>query len=458
MSRLKKVLPVLSAVAVLAAVLTASLWPRRSEVTVEISPVRRRNLISIARATGQIIPTRYVNVLGQGFGRITGIFVHPGQFVRPGDLLLQVDPVQAAANVRAQQAIVDSAQAALRAARAALQSAQARVAQGEATLSQARLERDQEENLYRAGVISRQTIESYRTTFHDARASLAAARAQVAVALSEQIQAKGRFEQAKAVLVRDQDVLNKTTYRAPMAGTVTDIGVHVGENVIPGVPEASGAYLMTISDMSATLAQVRVDENDVTYIHAGQPASVRINAFPGRTFSGRVEQVGTQAIVSASGMTTSQALGTSSGQQATDYKVDIRLSHAPKGLLAGMTVTSVIQTTQKKDAMAVPFQALVLRPKEEAGRTSLPRIPPAAPVNMAAAPTPQGQQTTGVPGVFVVRSGRAIFTPVRIGVLGESDVEILSGLEPGEEIVVGGYAALRDLRSGMKVRVVNRAG
>lgn len=453
MSRLKKFVPA-AVVILIGVVLAASLWPGRGNVPVEVSRVQRKDLVSTVRATGEFIPTRYVNVLGQGYGRITEILVHEGESVRPGDLLMQVDPVQPAAAVRAQQATVASARSGLRVAESALQSAQARLVQQEAALEKADFDWQREQKLYEAGVISQKAAESYRTTLADAQASVAAARAQVVVARDEQTRAAGQLDQAQAVLVHDEDVLSKTTYRATMAGTVTNIAVRVGENVIPGVPQSAGAYLMTISDMSAAIAQVRVDQNDVAYLHRGQAANVSIGAYPGQTFSGHVEQVGVQAIEANSGMATSQTIGSSSGQQVTHYQVRISVSHPPKGLLPGMAVTSVIQTTNKKGVIAVPFQALVLRPKDEAGRTSLPATPPAATVQIAARPAPKDQQANGEQGVFVVRSGRAIFAPVKIGVLGESDVEALSGVQPGAEIVVGDFTALETLHSGRQVRVV----
>jgi HlyD family secretion protein len=458
MSRSKKVLPGVAAVAGLVAILAASLWPHRNQVPVQVSRVRREDLTSTVRASGEVIPTSYVNVLGQGYGRVIGIFVHEGEFVHPGELLLQVDPVQAASTVRADEAAAAGGRASLQAAQAALAAARAQVSQDEAALEKAQFDWQHEEKLYQVGVISRQAAESYRTTYADAQAVLAAARAQVAVASGNETRVAGQLNQAEAVLVRDQDVLNKTTYRAPIAGKVTDVAVRVGENVIPGVPDSSGAYLMTISDLSDPVARVRVDENDIPYLRQGQPATIQIDAFPGESFVGRVRQVGVQAIEAATGMATSQVTGVSSGQQATNYQVDLAIENPPKQLLPGMTVTSVIQTTHKRNIVVVPFQSLVLRPKDEAGRTSLPKFQPAATVQMAAtAPSPGQTTPEGEQGVFVVRSGRAIFEPVQIGVIGESDVEALSGVHPGEEIVVGNLNALQELHSGMGVRVVHGA-
>lgn len=452
MSRFKKDWPGVAAVAVVAAILGASLWPRRNQVPVQVSRVRREGLTSIVRATGQIIPISYVNMLGQGFGRVMAIFVHEGEVVRPGDLLLQVDPVQAASAVQADQATVAADRASLRAAQASIEAAQAQVSQQEAASEQAQFDWQHEERLFQVGVIARQAAESYRTSFADAQALLAAARAQVAVARGNETRAAGQLAQAEAVLLHDQDVLNKTTYRAPIAGTVTNIAARVGEDVIPGVPDSPGAYLMTISDLSDPIVRVRVDETDVPYLQPGQPAAIHIDAFPGRTFSGRVQQVGVQAIETVTGMATSQMIGASSAQQTTDYQADIAIHSPPQGLLPGMTVTAMIQTTHKKGVIAVPFQALVLRPKEEAGRTSLPKYMSASAVQMAAT-TPAPGQVAGEQGVFVVRSGRAVFTPVRTGVIGQDDVEVLSGVQPGEVIVVGGLSALAKLHSGMPVKV-----
>ncbi|MDE3137442.1 MAG: HlyD family efflux transporter periplasmic adaptor subunit, partial [Acidobacteriota bacterium] len=215
----------------------------------------------------------------------------------------------------------------------------------------------------------------------------------------------------------------------------------------------------TISDMSDPLVEVRVDENDILNLRNGQPVEVRLDAFPGQTFAGRIVAVGTQAVVTETGVTTTQMTGGATAQQATDYKVDIAFDRPPAELRPGMTVTSVIETANRKQVVAVPFQALVLRPKSEAGRTSIPKVPEAAPVEISAAPaSPKAsKESAGLTGVFVVRSGRAIFTPVEIGVLGENAVEVRQGLKPGEEIVVGGYTALHVLHSGMTIRIAKSA-
>jgi HlyD family secretion protein len=456
MTRVRKILPGVGIGLLLAGILVASLWPQRGQLPVEVARVERRNLVATVRATGQIVPRVYTNVLGQNFGQIKQILVHEGQYVRAGHVLLKVHSVQAAAAVREEQASLASAKAGLQAAKAALRGAQASVAEHEADIRTASFNWEQGQKLYQAQLISRQDFESYRSAYENARAALDNARDQVLSARDQIAQAARQIEQIEATLVHTSDVLRQMTYRAPISGTVTNIAVRVGENVIQGVPEANGAYLMTISDLSNLIAQVGVDENDITLLHRGQPVTVRIDAFPGQEFAGQVTRVGAQAILTATGTATSQVVGGGSAQQATEYKVNISLGQLPPGLRPGMTVNTVIQTANRKNVIGVPFQALVLRPASEAGQTSIRRTRPDEPVQIAVDTQKQKAKPAGVIGVFVVRSGRAIFTPVKIGVLGENYVEAREGLRPGEPIVVGGYTALRELHSGMAVRIIQK--
>jgi HlyD family secretion protein len=450
MKPVRKILPGLGIALALGAILLASLWPHRGDVPVEVETVARHDLIATVRATGMVYPRVYTNVLGQGYGRVTEILVHEGEQVQAGAVLLKVDDVRPAATVHAQQAALAAAEASLRAAQAGVLGAEAAVKQRTADLAKARFDWDRGRKLYEAKVIARRDYENYRSAHDGAVAALAAARAHLAEAHAEQSRASGRLANLQATLAHAEDILSKTTYRAPIPGTVTNIAVRVGENVIPGVPEATGAYLMTISNMSDPLVEVRVDENDVLQLHDGQPVELRIDAYPGQIFAGSIVAVGSQAVVSETGVATSQISGGTTSQQATNYKVEVALDHPPAGLRPGMTVTSAIETANKKQVVGVPFQALVLRPK----------VPEAEPVEISVAPPsekePAKKKSAGETGVFVVRDRKAIFVPVEIGVLGENDVEILKGVTPGEKIVVGDFTALHTLHSGMAVKILKR--
>ena len=110
----------------------------------------------------------------------------------------------------------------------------------------------------------------------------------------------------RANLTRFSDVLQKTTYSAPYNGVVTNLPVREGESVVIGIQNALGSTLMTIADMSVITAEVKVDETDIVNVHLGQPAEVTIDAIPKKIFHGTVSEIGDNAIVRSSGVSTSQ--------------------------------------------------------------------------------------------------------------------------------------------------------
>ncbi len=455
MTRRRKILLFVGAsVLVVAGVGVGVYQARKGIVPVQSGTVVRKNLTSTVSATGEIRPKNYTNVLAENFGKITEILVHEGQQVQRGDVLLRVEDIQPAANVRAQQAAIDAAQATLRAAEASFRASQATVAQQQANLDNAAFNWRQGQQLYESNLISRQQYESDKATYDGARASLAAARAQLAQARAQQSAARDNLHQQQAVLVGTEDILRKTTYRAPISGMVTYIAVRVGENVVPGIQNAEGAYLMTISDMSVVTAEVRVDETDILSVQDGQPSTIQIDALPDRTFRGKVTQVGTQAIIRSTGLATTQT--TTGTAQAKDFKVIITLEHPPSDLRPGLTVTAKIETAHRSNVLAIPIQALVVR-----GRKQLEQEAAAAAkqgfeaVAMAASKTSDGKvpDSDNVQGVFVIRNQRAVFVPVETGIMGLTDIEVTKGLKAGDQIVVGSYQTLRTLKAGDRVRV-----
>ena len=182
------------------------------------------------------------------------------------------------------------------------------------------------------------------------------------------------IRQSQAVLTRTSDVLRKTTYRAPIGGMVTYIAVRVGENVVPGIQNAAGSYLMTISDMSVVTAEVMVDETDIVNVRVGQPADATIDAIPGKVFKGRVAEVGTQAVLRTSGLASTQS--TAGSQEARDFKVVVTLDNPPQGLRPRTFRHGQGHHGPKSpNVMAIPIQALAVRTRESWTR---PRRKPVA--------------------------------------------------------------------------------
>jgi HlyD family secretion protein len=267
-------------------------------------------------------------------------------------------------------------------------------------------------------------------------------------------------EQYKAQLVHTTDVLNKTTYRAPIDGIVSYIGARKGENMVPGIQNSSGSYLMTISDMSVVTSEVMVDETDIINIRNGQAATITIDALPGQTFTGKVTEVGNQAVLRSSGLASTQS--TTGSQEAKDFKVVVTLDNPPVGLRPGLSSTAKIVTAEKDSVLAIPIQALAVRSRkqlEDAAKQASAKQGGTSSVALAAAKPADTKSTDAkkddIQGVFVIRNGKAIFVAVQTGISGITDIEITNGLQKGDEIVTGSYKALRTLRPDTPVKIDN---
>ncbi|MGH9730536.1 MAG: efflux RND transporter periplasmic adaptor subunit, partial [Candidatus Acidiferrales bacterium] len=426
-------------------------------VTVQTGQVAKQSITALVTASGEIRPQDYTNVLGQGFGKITDIDVKEGDIVKKGDVLLRVESIQPAADVKAQQANLQAMQAGVQSAEANDTSTQADVAQAQANLDKAEQDWKRGQSLYKEGLIPKQDFDALKAT-HDADvAALAASKARAQQARALLAQSGFQKQQSAATLIHQRDVLNKTTYEAPISGIVTYVPVKVGENVVPGIQNAEGSFLLTLSDMAVVNAEVMVDETDIPTVKVGQPADVTIDAYPGQIFKGHVADVGEEAILRTSGLATTQQTSANS-QEARDFKVHVRLDNPPKQTRPGLSCTAKIQTAHRADVLTIPIQALAMRSHEEL-KADEEKNKNESGVTLAAAKpatNPDGTPANDdVQGVFVVRAGKAVFVPVQTGITGITDIEVTSGLKTGDVIVTGSYKALRTLRSGTAIKVDN---
>jgi len=426
-------------------------------VTVQTAKVAKaENLVSIVTASGEVKPTTYTNITAQGFGRITDILVKEGDHIKKGDRLLLQENVQANADVQAQAAAINSNQSGIQSAEASLKAAQADLVQQQANLEKAKLDFERGQGLFKDGLIPKQDFDQRKTAYDAAVASADSSKARVQAQKAQLDQVRAQLDQSKAVLVRTKDVLSKTTYVSPINGIVSYLPVRLGEYVVPGIQNANGSFLMTLSDMSVVTSEVKVDETDIVNVRIGQEADVTIDAIPGKIFKGKVTEIGSQAVLRSSGLATTQT--TTSNQEAKDFKVVVTLASPPENLRPGLSTTSKIKTAEKKDVVAIPIQALAVRSRkdlEEAAKNGKKETN----VTLAAPPP----SSTGDPkkdeiqGVFVVNGKKAIFRPVETGISGVTDIEITKGLQPGDEIVVGSYKALRTLKPDASIKVDNSA-
>lgn len=405
--------------------------------------VQRRDLEALVSASGKIEPKRSVNISAQTMGRVTSIGVREGDRVKAGQFLLQIDPVSAQSAVRRDEAGVAGARTGLEQARVQLQSARA-------SLDVARQAFKRQQELWAAGLTTREALEKAEAEV-SMRESDLNARTQEIRTREEQVR------QQEAGLVSTRYNLSQSRFESPFDGIVTRRNIEEGENVVVGTMNNAGTVLLTVADMSVIEAEVEVDETDIPLVQIGQKATVTIDAIEGRTFAGRVTEIGNSPI---------QTTGQTAGQRtATNFKVVVTLDEAAPEIRPGFTCTAEISTATRANAVAVPIQALTVReieydkagavvPRLRPAPTSRFSFGPAAPPATPAAPVelPVGHTRKEVEGVFVIRDGKAVFTKVEVGIAGERYFEVTSGLKEGDRVITGPFESVRNLYDADEIR------
>jgi HlyD family secretion protein len=405
---------------VLAAVVGANVVRERGKrVGVQTQKVARKDLVSVVSASGEVRPKRYVNVSANVSGRITFLLVKEGDTVRKGQVLARIDSTRFEAGERMSAAAVEAARADL--------------TRAQADVDAARLAFERSKRMHADKLISDQV-------FEQAEAELKMKTAQV------QSQ-RERIAQQAAALETNRDDLAKTTVVSPMDGIVTALLKEEGEMVI-GAQSFSPTVIMTVADLSVMETEVMVDETDIRSLSLGQEAEVRVDALEGVKIKGQVTEIGSSAIVRATGAAT-QTTTTSTANQAKDFKVTVTLLDPPATLRPGLNATADIKTAARKNVLTVPIQAVVVRELNKEGKVVDPEALQAAGPQAEEPVRAKGEEKDGV---FVVQKDKAVFKPVKTGIVGETEVEVLSGLGDGEEIVSGSYRTLRTLKDQAKIK------
>lgn len=384
---------------------------------VRTEEVARRDLVSVVTASGKIEPKRKVDISADISGRVIEVAVEEGQWVNQGDLLLRIDPAAWEAQLRRAEASVAQTQAQAAQARANLLQAQSAVRRSE-QLAQGR------------DLISAADLEQART--------------QVSVSEAQYEAARFAVNQAQASVSEARDALSKTTIRAPMSGRVTRLQIEEGETAIVGTMNNPGSLLLTVADLSVMEAKVKVDETDVPNITIGDSAEVRIDAFPDRTFSGKVTRIANSAL---------QATGAAATEQAVDFEVVITLSNPPSELRPDLSATADVITDQRRNALSVPILALTVRDKDGKKFKSSSDADGAPQAQAQRENEEQNRRKDEVEGVFVMQDGKAKWVPVEVGIAGDRYFEVRSGLKGGETVVAGSYQAIRELEADNPIRV-----
>lgn len=407
----------LAAVLLVAVVGVAILKRKATPVTVRAEVVQKRDLVATVTASGFIQPKRKVDISADISGRVTDLYVEEGQWVDQGAILLRIDPTSFEANVRR--------------ATASVAQARAQAAQARANLLRAESEFERAEQLAPQNLIAAADVEQART--------------QLMVAQAQMEAAEHGVSQAEAVLTEAEEQLRKTTIAAPMSGQVTRLNIQVGETAVVGTMNNAGSLLLTIADLTAMEARVRVGETDIPFIKHGDSAIVRIDAYPDREFPGEVVRISNSAVNAPStrGATSQQTA------QAIDFEVIVALDEPPADLRPDLTATADIITASRKDVLTVPILAVTVR--DENGERFQ------ADAEDDGAPTGPEEDPVEVEGVFVIRDGRPEWAPVTLGIVGDWYFEVLQGVQLGDSVVAGPYTAVRDLDAGATIQISSTA-
>jgi len=463
----KTIVIVLVVLALGIGVYASTVLSKRGVVAVQTGKVVRGDLTALVTASGEIKPKNYINIGANAIGLLTEILVKEGDRVRKGQLVARVENIQPEAQVESQKAQVSSAEADSNAAEAALKAAddnlrtqQAVIAHSQSDLDHAKLDYDRAQELFKGQLLAKQDFDTRKAAYDAAAAALNAEQTRLAQYRSQREQtaaqlsaAQRRVAQMNAVLAQYTDMLHKYDSFAPLDGVVTNLPVRVGETVVPGIQNSQGSNIMTIADMSLITAEVKVDETDIVSVALNQKADITIDAIPNKTFKGHVIEIGNTAILRSTGLAASQSAVSS--QEAKDFKVVVAMDDPPEEVRPGLSCTAKITSATRQKALTIPIQALTIRqkgdlevkPKTGGGALAATKLTPAQ----------EKARKEEVQGVFVIAGGKAQFRKVETGITGATDIEVVSGLKEGDEIVTGSYQIIRTLRNEAQVKVDNKS-
>ena len=487
LSRKKKVIIAVSAVVVLALIVIISVLASRKDEP-EVTTVKvdvRPELRSTVTASGEVRPVRYIKLTSEVPGRIQEIYVNAGDQVKKGQPLVRVDPTQLQSSQEAQFASTQASLSDVQNARGAVSQAQQALNVSEVSVAQARqqvlasqtsvsraqidLNAAQRElkrvsDLIESGVSSRFDYDAARDRYEQAKVALETAKANLEVekrAVEEAIARRDqqreavksaqtgvktseqRANQQQALLRGQTSQRQKATQYSPLNGVVADIPTRVGEYA---VSQLSTTPLMTIADMSTINVEVNVDETEIASVEVGQQAKIKVDALGEKELSAVVTLKNPLAIAKSD--TQGGLSNRVNVQEAKEFKVTLELKDitddVSEKLRPGMNSTATITTKTHNNVLAVPLQAIV----EKAPPTPTPGGSVAS-----SAPTPFGEKPKELKGLYILdKNNKVKFVEVTTGITGESDIEIVSGLQAGTEVVTGPSRVLKTLKEGSSVK------
>ncbi len=405
-------------------------------VEIILDNAKERTIHETVSASGRIFPEKEVKISSDVSGEIVELYVAEGDSVIAGQILVKIDPDAYLSAVQRGKASVNSAKAQSSISRSQIESSIAQKEQIIAQLGNAKKIHERNVNLHKDGVISDVELEQSGSNLESLEANLRAAEASIRSANQSAEGADFNVQSAEATLNELKTSLNRTTIKAPVSGIISSLSVEQGERVV-GTMQMSGTEMMRISNLNIMEVEVEVSENDIVKVEMGDSVKIEVDAYIDLSFKGRITEIAN----SASNLNT--GLGASiSTDQVTNFPVKIRIlpeSYAtlvtkgrPYPFRPGMSASVDIYTDVAKNVVTVPIQAVTTRVNKD-GDEDIEKFDEV---------------------LFVFEADTVRTIKVKSGIQNDEYIQILSGVNNGQEIVSGPYSAVsKKLNVGTTARI-----
>ena len=414
-------------------------WGKPDFLKVSIEKVEKRSIIETVSASGKVQPELEVKISPDVPGEIVELYVKEGQEVKKGDLLCKIKP-------DLYEAAVNRSSAAVNTAKVNLANSKARLAQVKANFENIKSNFERNKKLFEQGAISQQEYDASKAQYESNLADIEATEENVRAS-------QFSINSAEAGLKESNDNLNRTFIYSPVNGIISKLNIELGERVV-GTSQMAGTEIMRIANINDMEVNVEVNENDIVRVSLNDTAEIEVDAYLDRKFKGIVTEIANSA----------NTVGQST-DQVTNFSVKIRiLSESYADLTAGkpgnyspfrpgMSATVDIKTNLVKDVLSVPITSVT--PREEGSETL--KEGKSEDMDGETASKEEGKEKSVqiMEYVFIHKDGKAIQTKVKSGIQDNNYIQILTGLNLGDEVIIGPYEAVsKTLKNDMSVNVV----
>lgn len=392
---------------------TGAIGNKENGKSVEVVKVDEITIIETVSATGKIQPEIEVKISSEVSGEIIALPVKEGQVVKKGDLLVKINP--------------DLYTSGFNRTVSNLSGTKAGLSQANAQFAEAKANYDRNKSLFDKGIISKSDWDKAVSSFEVAKANKQSAYYNV--------------QSASATVNEAKDNLGRTTIYSPADGTISMLGVELGERVL-GTQQMTGTEILRVANLNNMEVEVDVNENDIVKINVGDSANVEVDAYLKKAFKGIVTSI------------SNSASATLTADQVTNFKVKVRiLKESYKDLLEGksesfspfrpgMTATVDIITKRKERILGVPISAVVIKTDTTAGKKAV--VLKDSEEGKIRAKTEKKFEC-----VFIKKGDKAELRVIKTGIQDDTNIEVVTGLKKGDIVITGPYTTVtKELNPG----------